>query len=309
VRFGFPRRALVFGAVAAATSFWLVLEVAYNAAWADHPGDPYGTPRIHERYLIYVIPLILVAMVAGLRALRPRVGARAHLAIAAIAMLLPAAIPFTKVINYTLPADTFGLQIFGTVVHGNLQAISDARLVAVCIGAVFALAYLYALIRPRPSFAIVMTVVAFLILSLLVRIRIVTNAANSTAAASTPAAWIDAAAPQPGVTLISGPVRKRNAARDTAQLLYAAFDNLDVSRVYSTCGRVFGADFGERPLTAAGNGTLRDGDAPLQARYVVAPAALHIRGRVVARPADGSLELVKITTPAVTVARPLSCPS
>ena len=73
-RFGFPRRALGFASVAVACTFWILLEVALDAAAFDatssHPkGRTAFTdlPRIHERYLIYLVPLFLVALFATVR--------------------------------------------------------------------------------------------------------------------------------------------------------------------------------------------------------------------------------------------------
>src|SRR5207253_4098502 len=72
VRLGFPRKALVFASVAVASTFWVVLEVAFDAAAFDatrnlphvRPGFV-DLPTFHERYLIYVVPFFLVALFAA----------------------------------------------------------------------------------------------------------------------------------------------------------------------------------------------------------------------------------------------------
>ena len=78
-RFGLPRRPLIFASVALATTFWILLEVAFTAAEFDatslrpHPGAAaMDLPRIHERYLIYLVPLFIVALFAALPLLRDR---------------------------------------------------------------------------------------------------------------------------------------------------------------------------------------------------------------------------------------------
>src|SRR5262249_8168404 len=89
LRFGLPRRQLIFPSPALATTFWILLEVAFTAAEFDatslrpHPGAAaLDLPRIHERYLIYLVPLFVVALFAALPLLRDRVALRYHVAIA-----------------------------------------------------------------------------------------------------------------------------------------------------------------------------------------------------------------------------------
>jgi hypothetical protein len=289
-RSGFPRDGLVFGSVAAAATLWVLLETAFDAAAFDS-GVKQGIPRIHERYLIYLVPFFLVATVAALRAARPRVRTPVHLLIATAAALLPATIPFSTVVNYTIVADSFGMQIFGTDASGRIGPISHAVPVALVVGAIFGLTYVYALVRPRPSFAIVMTVVAFLILSSLVRTRMIgATAQTSTSDPLAHVAWVDRTVGSAGdVVLVGGKGVRRAALLDTA------YDNLSVSRVYYTCTRIFGADFGERRLTLDSSGRLRDGVATVSARYAVVPASFGVRGRVLYRDTWGGLVLVAPT--------------
>jgi hypothetical protein len=307
-RFGFPRNAVAFASVALGVSGWLLLEVSYFAAAYDgktassQAAQAYTTtPRIHERYLIYLVPLFLVALVAGLRAVRPRVATPVHLAIAATVALLPAAIPFASVVNYTIVADTFGLQIFGTSVHGDLGAIPHAQQVAIGIAAVLALGYLYALLRPRPSFAIVITVVAFLMLSMLVRIRIHGTADKTYSAVPTHSAWVDRVTHGHDVALVGGSRTK------PAPLLLTAFGNLTISRVYYTCRPLFGSAFGEERLAADARGVLRSPSGPVRASYAVVPANLPVRGRVLAREPKEGLVLVAPAGGELAVRGPVGC--
>jgi hypothetical protein len=287
VRMGFPRRALIFGSVALAVTVWLLLEVAFDAAAFD-TGTGQGIPRIHERYLIYVVPLFLVAMVAGLRASRPRVGARVHIVIAVVAALLPAAIPFSRVVNYSIVADSFGLQIFGTGVAGRIAPISHPVFVALVVSAVLGVAYLYALARPRPSFAVVVTVIAFLIMSTLVRDRIIgASEEMSVVDPLAHVAWVDRSVAGSGtVVLVGGEGARRSALLDTA------FNNFSISRVYDTCKSVFGSGFGERRLAVDAAGHLSDGTSAVKAPFAVLPAAFGADGRVLARDRKGGLVLI-----------------
>jgi hypothetical protein len=302
VRFGFPRRQLIFAAVAVSTTVWLLLEVGFDAAAFDNPHLISALPRIHERYLIYLVPLFLVALVAALRAPRTRIGSRAHLLVAAAAVALPAAIPFASVVNYTIPVESFGLQIFGTNRRGTIAPIPHAAAFALGVGVVFALAYLYALLRPRPSFAIIMTVVAFLILSSLVRLRIIGAAQTSYAAVPTHVAWVDRAAQGDSVVLIGGRTTHRRALRDRAALLDTAFRNLDVSRVYFACKPIFGVGFGEKQIAAGPGGVLRDADGVVHAAYAVVPSYFGVQGRILAREQNERLVLVAPAGGVLTVA-------
>jgi hypothetical protein len=299
--FGFPRRALVFGAVAVATTAWLLLEVAFDAAAFDstspptHPSQLAATlPRIHERYLIYLVPLFLVALVAALRAVRPRVPVWPTLAAALIAALLPLAIPFRDVVNTSVVADTFGLEAFSTVAHGALTAVSHATTVAVVFASVMAFASLYAFLRPRPSFAIVLTLLAFLVISNFVRIRLIGTANGFTAPQPVQRDWVDRVVGNGSVALIGGPGASRLA------LLNAAAGNEAIARLYYTCHPAFGSDYGERRVPAGSS---------IRARYAVVPAAMRVSAHVLARDPAGRLMLIAPTGGAVRSPSTLRCGS
>jgi hypothetical protein len=301
-KLGFPQRALIFGSVAAATTAWLLLEVAFDAAafdrsYVQHVGEqlPSDAARIHERYLVYLVPLFLVAMVAALRMSRPRLRVRVYLAAATAAALLPAAIPFRTGINDTTVSESFGLQVLAKNVGGTILPYGHARLIAVVVGVVLALSFLYAVLRPRPSFAIVMTVFVFLIFSSVVRVRIV-GAAQTIALPPTHANWIDRAAGSANVALVGGPGAQRAAIVETA------FDNLSISRVYYVCKPAFESSFGEQRLTLDAAGRLRDEAGLLRARYAVVPADFDVDGRVLAMSPSGDLALVAPSRGVLTLA-------
>lgn len=286
IKFGFPTRQLEFGAVAACVAAWLLLEVGYDAAAFDNPGSAVNAARIHERYLIYLMPLFMIAFVAGLRATRPRVSTMAHLVVAAVAALLPAALPFHQMVNFTVPFDAFGLEVFATTVHGTVGPIPHPALVAVCISAFFALAYLYALLRPRPSFAVVMSVFMLVMVSMLVQLRMRVTTEAVTNDVQSQSAWVDAVTKGGNVKLVG------DAPTDSAALLLTAYHNFTVNRAYTVCAPLFGTAFGEHRIRVGPNGVLFYGSAPIRASYVVAPVRLALRGRIVARQARDGLELI-----------------
>jgi hypothetical protein len=304
-RLHFPQRALLFGAVAFATTLWLFFEVAFDAAafdrsYVQHVGEqlPHDAARIHERYLIYLVPLFLVTMVAALRTMRPRIATRAHLVAAAVAVLLPLAIPFGTVVNDTSVAETFGLQILAKNVGGTILPYGHARLIALIVAGVLALAYLYALLRPRPSFAILVTVFAFMIMSSVVRVRII-GASQTIAIAPAKARWVDRAVGGSNAILVGGRASQRAAVVETA------FDNLSISRVYYLCRPAFESGFDEGRLRLDADHALVDAGRTVSARYAVVPAALGIRGRVLARYRKGGLALVMPAAGSLTVSRRL----
>jgi hypothetical protein len=285
-RSGFRRDGLLFGSVAVAVTGWVLLEVAFDAV-AFPSRD--GYPRIHERYLIYLVPFFLVALVATLRSTRPRVPTRAHLAFAATAALLPSVIPFSRFVNLSMNEASFGLQIFGRYTKGQIHPAAHATVVALIVGGILGLAYIYAFVRPRSSFAVVTTVVAFLILSDVAGVRIAL-AASATAGgeplARTP--WVDrAVGGTDDVAVVEG---KGMSGPGLKNML---FENLSISRVYSACRSTLGTDLGEEPLTANGAGRLRDATGVVHARYAVVAPSLGIRGRVLHRSKKDGFVLIK----------------
>jgi hypothetical protein len=305
VHLGFPRRQLVFGLLAMSVTFWLLLEVAYDAAAFDLPGATgAAAPRIHERYLIYVMPFFLIAFVAALRLARPRVSSRAHLLVAVAAALLPAVIPFSKMISEPVSVDSPGLMIVSMKVNGETRPIAFATTMVVVIGVVLGLAFLYAQLRPRPRVAVVTVAIVLLGLSADVaashHISGLTREKKYASMRQEPG-WVDAAAGGRVVTLIGG------RGNQALVLPLTAFQNFSIARVYATCGTSFGPDFDERRLMVGRAGALMDGSAPLRASFVLAPSTLGVRGRVVARRPVTGLELVAPSDGLVRVPRPIRC--
>ena len=294
-RGGFPRKGLVFASVALATTFWILLEVAFAAAEFDatslqpRPGSgATDLPRIHERYLIYLIPLFLVALFVALPLLRNRFPLRDHFAVAALAIALPAAIPFATVINNTNGIDSFALQIFGKELAGKVVPVSHAAVLILALSAFAAFVYLCAAAQPLPLLAVAMAVVALIGLSTVALGRQLGRISPAAVGLPAHANWVDrAVGSRSKVALIAG------AGVRALPLEETAFANLSIARVYRTCGTVFGSDFGEQELTLDSmTGALLTPSGPLRASYVVAPAAFRISGRVLARDPAGHLVLV-----------------
>jgi hypothetical protein len=304
-RFGFPRRALVFASVAIASTFWLLLEVAFDAAAFDaassHPKGVHGAfdvPRIHERYLIYLVPFFLVALVAVLPLIRRRiVRTRWQVLLATAVALFPVVIPFGTVINGTSTIDSFGLQPFAWIVSGKLVPIPHAMVWALVLSGLLAFGYLAAVADRLPLLAVFTTALALLGLSALELARLSTPIAASRVGIPARADWVDRAVGVHGnVTLVGLTRGRRIPVEETA------FWNSSITRVYYTCGTAFGADFGELRLKLRRtDGALTSPSGAVHAQYVVAPADLGIRGRVLAQDEPGKLVLLAPTRGRLTV--------
>ena len=97
--------------------------------------------------------------------------------------------------------------------------------------------------------------------------------------------WIDRAHPAGNVAVLTG------RHPPTAEL-ESTFANLSIDRVYYLCQLSFGGSFGEEPVTIRRSGVLAGPRGALRVAYVVAPASLGIRGRLVARNRRGHEVLV-----------------
>jgi hypothetical protein len=281
VRAGYPSRYLAFAAVAASFTSWLVLEVAVDAALFDVPGA--DDPRIHERFLIYAIPLFLVALGASVR--MRTAPAWVYVAACAVAVALPAVIPFDRYVNITNGVDTFALLPFGRVAGSEVEAIPYATLIAVWVAGILGLVYVR-FVRQSMVRAVLVVAAVSVYGSLFVWVRLeqATSGARSTLPAH--ADWVDRAAPGGDVILIA------SNEDDILPALETGYFNIRIARVYTLCQRIFSAEFGEREIAMDESGTFRDSTVPLMATYAVLPARLRVHGRVVARNPQGDQVLV-----------------
>jgi hypothetical protein len=277
-----------FAAVAASVTFFLVITTAFASYGQSYiPGGE--VPRIHERYLIYLVPLFVIAMVATAGIPRSVTLLRIGLAAAVVGALLPIVIPFGTVINHTIGIDSFGLLAFATNgKHGVVEAIRHAKLTAVlsalCLGS------LYALARPKP--VIVFAVVAMLLVSLSFVVRGDQRGAGRRAAVrafSGQRNWVDSAVGSRHVLMIEHP-RLVLAGLGEAE---TAFFNLTVSRLYFPCVPILSGEFGEHQVELGSGGRLLDQGVPVRAGYAVVPADHGIEGRVVATDLRARLVLVE----------------
>jgi hypothetical protein len=302
VRLRLRRPYVPFAAVSVALTAWLLLEAAFQAAQFDS-GPNANVPRIHERFFVYITPLFLVGVVAVWRSSqRAAVPRGVFLAAAAVAVLFAALIPYGTVINNTVAFESIGLQLFARVPHGQLTALSHATLYAVWLAGTLALLYSRVASRLRPL--LVLIVAPFIFTWFLEMDRIEGSSSYARGLLPEHVDWVDRAQPAGDVIVIT-------ARRPTVPELETTFGNLSVDRVYYACRPAFGNEFGEQRVTISQSGRLREAGGYVKARYVVAPASLEIRGRVVARNRPGQEALVAPADGLVRVApserRSLNC--
>ncbi len=285
---GLQRRHAAFASVAVAVTGWLLLEVAVDAALFDAA----DIPRIHERFLVYLVPFFLIAVIVAARLPESRASTRLFLGAAAVAALLPALIPFSTVVNNTIPFETLGLlPISRLTVHG-LAPMRYATLMAIWGSAT--LAFLFVYVRARLRTVVILVLLPLVGISALARLRI--EAASAYARSLLPAHvdWVDRTKPAGTVVLLTG-------AESQDSALQTAYSNLSIDRIVYLCNPALGSEFGEQGVTIDRKGVLRDTAGPLRADYVVEPRSVEIRGRFVARNRRGREVLVAPTNGIATV--------
>jgi hypothetical protein len=282
-------RVTAFASMALSVTTVLVVLVAFTAYGQSHAAGSTDLPRIHERYLIFVLPLFIIAMLAPTGSARSPRLLRIGLVAALIAGLLPLVIPFGTMINNTVAADTFGLSPFvkasGT---GGIEPSPHVTLIvvvyALCLAVVYALA--------RPNTTIIAGVVAAVFVGISVsEVALLEDAARgSRHGMPSSRNWVDAAGPRGDVVVLENP--RRNRLRDLA-VAQTAFFNLSVSRLYYACSPLLLSSFGELHSSLDSHGRWLEGGEPIRARYVVVPSRSGILGRVVAVDRPGHLALVE----------------
>jgi hypothetical protein len=290
-RRGFRGSSLPFAVVAVSVTVWLLAEVAYDAAVFDGRGD---IPRIHERFLIYVVPLFLVALLATVRIPEGLASRRLYFGAAAIAAFLPLVIPFHSMVNQTIGFETFALQPLAHVRHGRLSPIPLAPAAAVTAAAILGLLFVHVRRQTRALVLLVLIPLGLVSTAVMGRNASTSRFTRSLLPAETN--WVDAARPSGAVALVT-------AAEDPIPALETAYANYSISRLYYLCRPVAGPEFGERRATIDASGGLRGPAGPVTAAYAVAPAGLGVEGRIVAHNRPGRQVLVALPRDRLGVSR------
>ena len=264
-----------FACLASASVAWLTLEVAYFAATAGRVDPHYGLARLHERYLIYVFPLCVIALLW----MRQRVGVRRLARVAVPLALLPATIPFGAYVNNASVVDTLGLASWVRHVGGDVVSIGHPRLAAVVVGVLL----VGVSVRLRPV-AVLATYFSAVSLFAFVNLLDASRGARH-ASFSGSAAWVDrAVAPRARVAILTSPRSNHLAFWETE------FFNRSITRSYYLCTSTLSRGWERRT-------TVRGGVADFTAPLVLAPHALGVEGGLVARDPRAGLDLLRVAGP------------
>jgi hypothetical protein len=304
------RPVTAFAAMSIAVTTFLTGLAAYASYGQSYAPGATDLKRIHERYFMYVLPLLVIAMVATTALPRSERMRRVALAAAGIAAAVVLVIPFGTIINNGVAPDTFGLAPFAhSMLRGGVDAWPHATLIAIAY--VLGLGTMYALARPNLVLLTALTMVIFVLVTLF-EVRLLDAGATSATGQTMPVNrnWVDSAVRGGPVVALQIPHRSLRRDLATAE---TAFFNLSISRLYYVCDRLLAPDFGEIPVTVDARGRVRTPEgARVRARYVVGPLGRGVAGRVVAVNRPGHLELLRppggVVRVSSTAARLWACP-
>jgi hypothetical protein len=267
---GRPRPERAFLAAAVTLSFWLVLEVA---AFASEQ-----SLRVEERNMFYVAPFFLIALLLWVERGCPRPPIAAGVAVAA-AVALPAALPYTKLIDLSAVSDTPALLPLWSLAP-SIGGIPNVHWVV--LGAALAAGVAFLFVPRRYALVLPLLVLAYFAVSqkpIEGKYR-QTSLLDSFQGITAPHVdWIDRAVGRDAeVTLIwSGNTDKYSVWENE-------FFNRSVRRFYYTASPLEG-DLPEQPLSVDRNtGLMRGPDGKVvKAEYVLTDGTVDVGGRVVAR--------------------------
>jgi glycosyltransferase involved in cell wall biosynthesis len=147
------RRVQIFAAAAASLTAWLAVEVAAFASRLPVP------PRVEERNLFYVVPLLLLALVVWIERGMPR-PPRAAAVCAAVAAALPGLLPFDRLIDTPAQSDTLALIPLWWIQDA---VVSTAEIPLLVVVAAIVLACAFLLLRPRYAYVLPFVVLAWFV--------------------------------------------------------------------------------------------------------------------------------------------------
>jgi len=291
------RRARAVVAVSGSCFFWFVLLIA------TYSTQPRPTPAVHDRYVFYVVPLVLLVFLLwiGLGAPRPR---KLALAAGTVAFVAPAAIPFAEFLNgraWGVSSSTVALVPWGLLkpalgAHGQLLAVI-MTLSALAVAA-------FLLVRPKRAVLLRLFVVLnflFITLFVLAANTVVAQKAKARWVAPNPS-WVDnAVRPDARVVGIWAEPAEGQVTRKVWDRWSALFEtqltNTSVTRLYAY-GDAFDLVSLTHPFTGEAlkgpQGRLGESGLPIAADYAVVGPELPLDGTQVAEDPNSGLVLVRL---------------
>ncbi|MDQ3823789.1 MAG: glycosyltransferase family 39 protein [Actinomycetota bacterium] len=282
------RSVQVLLAATTAVASWLVLEVA---AFASLP----TVQRIEERNMFYVAPLFFAALLAWIERGAPRPRPLA-LAVAAVAAVLPALIPYTKLIGVSAQSDTLALLPWWWL-QDHVIDLSQVRIAALVLGVALGAAFL---LVPR-RLALALPVVVLLLYA--VTLPAIENGRHGVRMASLGALfqgittgtrdWVDRAVGSDAEVAFLWSGRA-----DAFTLWQNEFFNRSVGPVYELANPLGGGLPSTAVAIAHRDGLLRDSAGrTIRAEYVLTDEYVPLAGRVVARDRQKGMLLLRTPGP------------
>jgi len=276
------RRLRVFIAASTSLSVWLALEVGVFASRYSQ--------RIEERNLFYLMPLLIIALLAWIERGQP-LPPRASVVAAGVAAALPGAIPFAHLFNITAQSDTIGLQpwwFLGNAWTGR----HGVGVVAVLLALALAACFLWLPRRYAPALP-GLVAVGFLLTWLPLELWThsfprLASSAYAQGVGRTDKSWIDRAVGRDahvGVIFAGG---------NQLAVLENEFWNRSVDHVYGLGARLPGDMPEIQTSVDPASGALRGVTDP----YVLAPATVHLVGTKIAADPAKQLVLYRVAQPA-----------
>ena len=285
-------------AIAGSSFVWFVFLIAAYST------QPRAMPAVHDRYVFYVVPLVLLVFLLwiGKGAPRPR---RRTLVVSAVAGLLPAVIPFSEFLNgraWGVSSSNVAL-----VPWGLLKPLLGAHWLLLGVVLTISGAAVAAFILvPAKRVALLRTIVVlnflFITLFVLAANTVVAQKARARWVAPSPT-WIDnAVGPDAHVVGIwaeptdGSPLTRKIWDRWSA-LFEDQLENGSVVRLYAY-GKAHGVVFVTYPFIGNAQrddqGRLVEAGDPIAADYAVVGPELALRGTQVARDPNSGLVLIRL---------------
>jgi hypothetical protein len=280
------REVLAFAAVAVSVTVWLLVLVAVYAS------QPKAAPLIFERYLFYVVPLVVIGFLVWLHDGAHR-SPKLVLWTAVPVAVLPAVLPFRALISdhvWGVNSATPGLVPFALLAHVVGDGVG-ITLCAVVLSTLGALAFAQAR-AGRGRVLMLIVVLTLLVARMTVDAANVTIARNAQRAGlgAVPAGWVDAAVGA-GTGVVAVWVGADAAAPDSAYALWQTeFANASIGRAYRL-HEPTSVQIAERQAAFRGP-TLFANGAPVRAQYVLIDRKTRLVGRRVR--ASESLVLYRV---------------
>lgn len=272
-----------FLAAAISMSFWLLLLVA---AFASRFAD-----RVQERNVFYLVPLVLIALLAWIERGAPR-PARATAVAAVAAAALPGALPFSRLIDFPAISDTLMLLPLWRLEDYGLGVV---ELSAVVVPASIAASLLLFLPRRLLPVLPLLVLVYFLVALVPIEQR-VTRASQGSFASGVSGKqpdWIDRAVP-PGAEVAV----LWTGEGDAYGVWHNEFFSRSVGPIYYVDEPLLGGLPQTRLVADTQAGLLRRLDGrPVEPRYLLVDDSFTPAGRVLARDEIHELALYELEGP------------